>query len=109
MEKVLIYFWPQIIVRSPKKSVLVVKVSHVKCPALIDNGAGNSYAPASFINRLNKKPNCQEVKKHTLMNWVAKKTKSYKTKVRHITQDFKIHIELKKMENKFLLLLPNLI
>ena len=48
----------------------------VKCPTLIDTGAESSYAPASFINRLNKNPTTKNVKKKKkiLMNAVLRKT-----------------------------------
>ena len=36
--------------------IVVVKVAGITCGALIDSGAGSSYASAKFIDLLKKKP-----------------------------------------------------
>ena len=84
VKKVPICFWPQLIIRSPTQLVLVIKVAGVKCPTLIDTGAESSYAPASFINRLNKNPTTKNVKKKKKFNECSIKEnwKKYKRKVR---------------------------
>ena len=53
--------------------VLVIEVEGVKCQALIDTGAGSSYASSKLINKINKKPIRRETKRiETLMHSVVK-------------------------------------
>ena len=55
--------------------VLAIEVEGVKCRALIDTGAGSSYASSNLINKINKKPIRRESKRiETLMHSVVKKT-----------------------------------
>ena len=55
--------------------VSVIEVEGVKCRALIDTGAGSSYASSKLINKINKKPIHRESKRtETVMHSVVKKT-----------------------------------
>ena len=78
--------------------VLVIDVEGVKCRALIDTGAGSSYASYKLISKINK-PICRETKRiETLMHSVVKKTEIYQ---------FEIGIEINKLKKEVLLKLSN--
>ena len=87
--------------------VLVIEVEGVKCRALIDTGAGSSYASSKLINKVNKKPIRKETKRiETLMDSVVKKSEIYHFEIGDINQEFKIGIEINKLEKEVLLELP---
>ena len=44
-------------------SVVVVEVDGKRCSALLDKGAGSSYASATLISKLNRKPDRREYKR----------------------------------------------
>ena len=88
--------------------VLVIEVEGVKCRALIDTGAGSSCASSKLINKIKKKPIRRETKRiETLMHSVVKKTEIYQFKIGDINQEFKIGIEINKLEEEVLQELPN--
>ena len=88
--------------------VLVIKAEGVKCRTLIDTGAGSSYASSKLINKVNKKPIRKETKRiETLMDSVVKKSEIYHFEIGDINQEFKIGIEINKLEKEVLLELPN--
>ena len=87
---------------------LVIEVEDVKCRALIDIGAGSSYASSKLIKKINKKPVRRETKRiETLMHSVVKKTEIYQFQIGDANQEFKIGIELNKLEKELLLELLN--
>ena len=47
--------------------VVVVVVDGIKCRALLDTGAGSSYASAALVERLNKRPTHIEHKQIEMM------------------------------------------
>ena len=54
--------------------VLVIEVEGIKCRALIDTGAGSSYASSKLISKINKKPILRESNRiENLMHSVVKK------------------------------------
>ena len=58
--------------------VLVIEVEGVKYRALIDTGAGSSYASSKPMHNINKETIRRETKRiETLMHSVVKKTKVY--------------------------------
>ena len=88
--------------------VLVIEVEGVKYRALIDTGAGSSYASSKPMHNINKEPIRRETKRiETLMHSVVKKTKVYQFEIGYINQEFKIGIEINKLEKEVLLELPN--
>ena len=88
--------------------VLVIEVEGVKCRALIDTGAGSPYASSKLLNKINKKPIRREIKRiETLMHSVVKKTEIYQFEIQDINQEFKIGIEINKLEKEVLQELPN--
>ena len=87
--------------------VSVIEVEGIKCQTLIDTEAGSSYASSKLINKINKKPIRRESKKiETLMDSAVKKTEIYQFEIGDIKQEFKIGIEIYKLE-KEVLELPN--
>ena len=42
--------------------IVVVDVDGIRCRALLDTGAGSSYATAALISKLNRKPDRREYK-----------------------------------------------
>ena len=88
--------------------VLVIEVEGVRWRALIDTGAGSSCTSSKLINKINKKPIRRETKRiETLMHSVVKKTEIYHFEIGDINQEFKIGIEINKLEKEVLLELPN--
>ncbi|KAK2549428.1 hypothetical protein P5673_030102, partial [Acropora cervicornis] len=47
--------------------VVVMEVEGIRCRALLDTGAGSSYASASLIERLNKQPDHKQYKRIEMM------------------------------------------
>ena len=87
---------------------LVIEVEGIKCRALIDTGAGSSYASSKPISKINKKPIRKESKRiKTLMQSVVKKAEIYQFEIGDTKQAFKISIEKNKLEKDVLLELPN--
>ena len=83
--------------------VLVIKAEGVKCRTLIDTGAGSSYL-SSKLNKVNKKPIRKETKGiETLMYSAVKKSEIYHFEIGDINQEFKIDIEINKLEKEVIL------
>ena len=79
--------------------VVVVKVNGVMCRALIDSGAGSSYASAKLISTINKQPS--EVKTQRIDMLMAAKTarvEMYDTEVSSLDKSYKINVKLSKVE-----------
>ena len=88
--------------------VLIIEVEGIKWKALIATGAGSAYASSSLINKVNTKPCHKECKRiETLMNSVVRKTDVYQCEIRDANREFKIKIELSKLDKEVLLDLPN--
>ena len=47
--------------------VVVVDVNGIKCRALLDTGAGSSYASSAILNRFRKPPICKELRQIEMM------------------------------------------
>ena len=47
--------------------VVLVEVDGIRCRALLDTGAGSSYASETLINKLNRKPDRKEQKRMKMM------------------------------------------
>ena len=46
-----IHFWPPLVMRTDRYApVVAVEINGVKCRALLDTGAGSSYASSALIN-----------------------------------------------------------
>ncbi len=59
--------------------VVVVKVEGIMCRALLDTGAGSSYASATLIEQLNRQPDHKVYKKiEMMMSATSQKIEMYK-------------------------------
>ena len=65
--------------------VVVVDVDGIRCRALLDMGAGSSYASAALISKLNRKPDRKEYKTiEMMMTSTSQKIEMYKVQVSNI-------------------------
>ena len=59
--------------------IVVVDVDGIRCRALLDTGAGSSYATAALISKLNRKPDRREYKTIEMkMTSTSQKIEMYK-------------------------------
>lgn len=88
--------------------VVRMKVDGVECRALIDSGAGSSYASAKLINLLEKKP-VEVARKRVdmLMNSQEALLETYEAVVEAVTGDFRMCVNLTKVKREELLFVDN--
>ena len=88
--------------------VVVILVDGVKCRALLDTGAGNSYVSADLMSVLRKKPIRKETKHiEMMMNSTTKNIEVFKLQIENVHRDVSIETQLCKVERRELLKLPN--
>ena len=88
--------------------VAVVKVNGIKCRALLDTGAGSSYASASLINRLGIPATRVENRKIEMMVHTAvRKIQVYNLKITNLEEDFEMCADVSKVDKDVLLSLEN--
>ena len=88
--------------------VVIVDVEGVKCPALLDMGAGNSYASAALLDRMSKRESKRETKKIEMMLGTTTWEMEQQTiTVKGISEQFSMPIEVTKVEKRELVLLDN--
>ena len=88
--------------------VAVVKVNGIKCRALLDTGAGSSYASASLINRLGIPAARVENRKIEMMVHTAvRKIQVYNLKITNLEEDFEMCADISKVDKDVLLSLEN--
>ena len=88
--------------------VVVVEVEEIMCRALLDTGAGSSYASATLIERLNRQPDHKEYKKiEMMMTSTSQKIEMYKVRICNIKGDFSLPATLSKVDKGVLLTVPN--
>ena len=88
--------------------VVVVEVNGVKCRALLDTGAGSSYASAALIDRLQARPQRSEIRQIEMMiGTVTKRIQLYNLSVSSVTSDFTLETEVTKVDRKELLTVDN--
>ena len=88
--------------------VVVVKVNGVMCRALIDSGAGGSYASAKLIKMINQQPS--EIKTQRIDMLIASKTTRIEiddTEVSSLDEGFKMNVKLAKADKPELLSIKN--
>ena len=89
--------------------VAVVKVNNIMCRALLDTGAGSSYASAALLDQLNLKPIRKETKSiDMMMPSTTRKLEIYDVEISELSEKFKINSAVYKVEKNTLLSLPNL-
>ena len=89
--------------------VVVVKVGEITCRALIDSGAGSSYASAAkLIGLLKKKPIKVSIKKvDMLMSTRVERLETYGTEIESMKGDFSMQVSLIKVNKTHLLTVDN--
>ena len=88
--------------------VVKVRVNGVMCRALIDSGAGNSYASAQLINTLKIKP--REIKRQRIDMLMTSKTanmKLYDVKITSLDENHEKSVQLTKVDRGELLSISN--
>ena len=88
--------------------VVIVKVNDIMCRALIDSGAGSSYASAKLINALKIKP--RETKRQRIDMLMATQTarmEFYDAKVNSIDGNYEMNVTLTKVDKSELLSINN--
>ena len=79
--------------------VVVVNVDGIRCRALLDTGAGSSYASAALISKLNRKPDRKEYKTiEMMMTSTSQKIEMYKVQVSNIKGVFSLNTTLSKVD-----------
>ena len=72
--------------------VVVLKVNNIMCRALLDTGAGSSYAPAVLLDRLKLKPIKKETKNiDMMMSSTTRKLGIYHVEISELSEKFKIN------------------
>ena len=88
--------------------VVVVKVLGVKCRALLDTGAGSSYASAALLNLLQVRPYQREIRQIEMMlGAVTKQVEIFQVQVSSTSGDFSLTTEVTKVDKNQLLFLEN--
>ena len=83
---------------------VVVEVEGITCRALLDTGAGSSYASATLIEKLNKKPDHKEYKRiKMMMTSTSQKIEMYEVQISNIKGDFSLPTTLSKVDKGTLL------
>ena len=88
--------------------VVVVKVNGVKCRALLDTGAGSSYASATLLDRIGEKPVRKENRRIDMMlQSVTQKIAVFDVNITSLDEDFSLQASVSKVSKDVLLSLPN--
>ena len=88
--------------------VVVVEVMGVKCRALLDTGAGSSYASTALLDRLRIRPHQREVRQiEMMMGVVTKPVEIFKVQISSLKGDFLLETEVTLVNKRQLLSLEN--
>ena len=88
--------------------VVVVRVNGVVCRALIDSGAGGSYASAKLTNMIGGKPSATKVQQiEKLMSSKSARMDFYDTEVCALDGSYQMKVRLAKVEKSELLTINN--
>lgn len=88
--------------------VLTVKVDGIMCRALIDTGAGSSYASAKLLDLLKKKPRETKTKRvEMLMSSKVTKLEVYDTVVESLDGNYQMSVKMTKVNKAQLLSIDN--
>ena len=88
--------------------VVLVNVNGVKCRALIDTGAGSSYASSALLDATKAKPRKREVRRVEMMFGTSTKLFGiYDVKISDTSNKFHIKTEVTRVERGELLSLDN--
>ena len=88
--------------------IVRVKVDGIECRALIDTGAGSSYASARLINLLEKKPiDVSRKRVDMLMTTQLTRLEIYEAVIESVGGDFQMEVNLTKVNKEELLSVDN--
>ena len=88
--------------------VVIVEVEGVKCRALLDTGAGSSYASATLLDRVGARPGKRQVRRIEMMLGVAtREVEITSVNVANLKGDFQLSVEVTRVEKPKLLELDN--
>ena len=88
--------------------VVVVRVNGIKCRALLDTGAGSSYASSVLLQKTNSRPARREKKRiEMMMESCNKRIDIHKVTICSLGNDFRINTEVTKVDRDKLLTLEN--
>ena len=88
--------------------VVLIEIDGIKTHALLDTGAGSSYASAKLIEALNKRPKETKTKRIDMMlGSTTTKIEIYSATLSAIDSDFKMNIELSKVQKPQLMTIDN--
>ena len=88
--------------------VVVVLVEGIQCRALLDTGAGSSYASAALVRRINKQPVRTEHKRNDMMMCsTTQRISVYDLTLRGMDGKFELKTTVNKVDKGVLLTIPN--
>ena len=88
--------------------VVVVEVAGIKCRALLDSGAGSSYASAALLERIGAKPHHSGLRKIEMMLGASNRVMEvYRIKLNSVKGNFDMEAEVTKVEKPHLMMLHN--
>ena len=88
--------------------VVVVEVEGVRCRALLDTGAGSSYASATLLDRVGVRPGKRQVRKIEMMlGMTTRAVELTNVSVLSLDGDFQLSVEVTRVEKPTLLELEN--
>ena len=88
--------------------VIVVEVNGIKCPALIDSGAGSSYVSAKLIDLLRLKPIATQTRSiDMLMSTKVATLEEYDLSFRSVNHQFTLPVKATKVNKSELLAIDN--
>ena len=88
--------------------VVVVEAGGIKCRALLDTGAGSSYASSALLERMDSKRDRRENRKIEMMMTTCNKVIDiHKIEVTEVDGSFSLKTEVTKVERGNLLTVPN--
>ena len=88
--------------------VVIVDVNGVKCRALIDTGAGSSYASSKLLDTIKAQPKKKEIRRvEMLFGTSTKLVRIYNLRLNDISNKFHIETEVTRVERSDLLMLDN--
>ena len=88
--------------------VVIVEVAGSKCRALLDSGAGSSYASAALLERIGAKPHHSGLRKIEMMLGASSRLMEvYRIKLNSVKGNFEMEAEVTKVEKPHLMMLDN--
>ena len=88
--------------------VVILEVTGIKCRALLDSGAGSSYASAALLERIGAKPHHSGLRKIEIMLGASSRLMEvYRIKLNSVKGNSEMKAEVTKVEKPHLMMLDN--